>query len=289
MTAARPVPRLAAGVRVVRRGQHHLQVGLYDDRRALLPRTAPVQVVLDCLLQQRPPPEGTDTVMVLGVLASHGLLARDPAPVRPRRVAVLGCPDPLPAGLDLLPGLLARAGLRATTVPGDADLALVTCVGELDRDRLDPLVRSRTTHLVVRLVDGGAVVGPFVVPGVTACLRCVDAHHADLDPDHVTVTARYVRATERPRADGVEDVPDPTLGALALSWAVRDLVALCAGREPSTWSRTLAWGPDVHERREDRWLRHPRCGCSWLAAEIGRGNPSGADRPEQQSFARVAD
>ncbi len=37
-------------------------------------------------------------------------------------------------------------------------------------------------HLMVRLTEGDAVVGPFVVPGRTACLRCLDAHHADGRP-----------------------------------------------------------------------------------------------------------
>ena len=97
--------------------------------------------------------------------------------------------------------------------------------GEPDRDLLDPLVRAGTHHLVVRLVDGGAVLGPFVSPGVTACLRCTDAHRTVEDPDHVPVTARYVRASRRTRRDGVPDVADPALALAALAWAVRDVAA----------------------------------------------------------------
>jgi len=146
-----------------------------------------------------------------------------------------------------------------------ADAALVVSHGELDRDRLDPLVRRGTPHVVVRLVDGTALVGPFVVPGVTACLRCIDAHQGIYDPDHVAVTHRYVRATARPRSDGVSDVRDPLLPAVAVAWAVRDVVAHLEGRRPATWSRTLVFDDDPTVRREEDWSRHPECGCCWAA------------------------
>jgi bacteriocin biosynthesis cyclodehydratase domain-containing protein len=167
--------------------------------------------------------------------------------------------------------LLTRAGVRVVAAGADADVALGGGPGELDRDRLDPLVRARTSHLVLRLVDGAALVGPFVVPGVTACLRCIDAHRSIPDPDHVPVTSRYVRATSRPRADGRADVADPVLEALAHAWAVRDVVAHLEGRRPATWSRTVHLGPDPARRDEQDWSRHPECGCCWSAHSLGSG------------------
>jgi hypothetical protein len=161
--------------------------------------------------------------------------------------------------------LLTRAGVRLVAAGADADVALVGGPGEVDRDRLDPLVRAGTSHLVLRLVDGAALVGPFVVPGLTACLRCIDAHRAIADPDHVPVTSRYVRATSRPRADGLADVADPVLEVLAHAWAVRDVVAHLEGRRPTTWSRTVHLDPDPALRREEDWSRHPECGCCWSA------------------------
>jgi bacteriocin biosynthesis cyclodehydratase domain-containing protein len=136
-------------------------------------------------------------------------------------------------------------------------------VGELQRERLDPLLRRRTSHVAVRLVDGGAVIGPFVVPGKTACVRCIDAHQSLVDPDHVAVTTRYVAATARPRPDGTPDIVDPALATIALAWAVRDVVAYLDDARPSTWSRTLLLNPDPTQSREDTWLRHPMCACSF--------------------------
>ena len=257
-------PRLAPGLRVVRRGLQHLQVGLYDGRRALLPRTAAVEGTLAALLEHQPVEPGPGSEDVLETLWRHGCLA-DAAVENDRdrrrraaRVAVRGGVGPERA-------LLTGAGVRVVDPDRAADVVLVGVHGELERDRLDALVRHGTAHLVVRLVDGAAVIGPFVVPGRTACLRCLDAHDLARDPDHAAVTQRYVRATARPRADGAPDVGDRALPALAAAWAVRDVVAHLEGRRPASWSRTLTLGPDPAPPREQVWPTHPDCGCSWTA------------------------
>lgn len=272
-----PPAHLAPGLRVVPRGRHHLQVGLYDGRRALLPRTRDVEHALALLLQRRPVDEDPAARAVLEALDDHGCLTWErPAPATPPTVAVLGgltgqgLPDPV--------ALFAAAGIAVTSTDAalddpvaDADVVVVISVGELDRERLDPLVRSRTSHVVVRLVDGGAVLGPFVVPGLSACLRCIDAHRSVLDPDHTAVTTRYVRASAGSRPDGVPDL-DLALASVALAWTVRDVAAHLAGEQPSTWSRTLHLGAAPAQRGEHLWLRHPLCGCSWSAtAEYVRG------------------
>lgn len=258
-------PLLAPGLRVVSRGADQLQVGLHDGRRVLLPRSERVEHALALLLERRALDADPTCAEVLERLDRSGCLevpsARDGA-----HVAVLGHVEaaalPERAALPEVDGLFAAAGVQTTTSLEQADVVLVLSTGELDRARLDPLLRGGTSHLVVRLVDGGALLGPFVVPGTTACLRCIDAHESLLDPDHVVVTARYARASVRPRADGVPDV-DPALATVALGWAVRDVVAHLAGAEPSTWSRTLFLGPDLRQRHEREWLRHPTCGCCW--------------------------
>jgi len=246
---------------VVRRGLDHLQIGLYDDRRVLFPRTEEAEQTLASLLEGRARSDDLASPAVLERLDRHGCVVWAPPARRAHpRVAVLGRLE-VP-GLPDLAELLRAAGVAITSSTVRAETVLVLSVGELARDRLDPLIRSRTTHLVVRLVDGGAVLGPFVVPGVTACLRCVDAHLSVRDPDHVAVTARYVRATARARPDGIPDL-EPALTSVALAWAVRDVVAHLAGVEPSTWSRTVHLGAAPTSHTERTWLRHPRCGCCW--------------------------
>ena len=262
--ARQPAPQLAPGLRVVRRGRDHLQVGLYDDRRVVLVRTKSVERTLARLLERAPLDEDPATSWVLDRLEQHGCLVwRDQDRRTIGRVAVLGQLDR--PGLPELGELLGAGRVAVTPRWSDADVVVVLSVGELARERLDPLLCNRTSHVVVRLVDGGAVVGPFVVPGATACLRCIDAHLSVRDPDHVAVTARYARATARPRPDGVPDLVDPAVATVALGLVARDVVAHLAGLEPATWSRTLVLGAHPAERSEQSWRRHPRCGCSWAA------------------------
>jgi bacteriocin biosynthesis cyclodehydratase domain-containing protein len=263
-------PQLAPGLRVVRRGRDHLQVGLYDDRRVLLLRTESVERTLALLLERAPLDLDPATSWVLDRLEQRGCLVwRD----RDRRtigsVAVLGALDR--PGLPDLGELLGAMRVGLTPQWSDADVVVVLSCGELSRDRLDPLLRRRASHVVVRLVDGGAVVGPFVVPGATACVRCIDAHLSVRDPDHVAVTTRYVRATARPRPDGVPDLVDPALATVALGVAARDVVAHLEGHEPATWSRTIVLGAHPAEHSEQAWLRHPRCGCNWAADGLSSG------------------
>lgn len=258
-------PQLAPGLRVVRRGLDRLQVGLYDGRRVVLPRTQEVLRTLTQLLDRQPLAEDPVNDWVLDQLERNGCLARGKRSGRSRRkVAVLG--HIAGPGLPDIEALFGAAGVDTTSAPSKADVVLAVGLGELPRERLDPLLRSSTSHVVVRLVDGGAVIGPFVVPGKTACLRCIDAHQSVLDPHHVAVTTRYVQATARARPDGLPDLDDPALAAIAVAWAVRDVVVHLDGGQPSTWSRTLLLRPDPTQRREDTWLRHPMCACCWADA-----------------------
>lgn len=107
------------------------------------------------------------------------------------RVAVVGFGHPVGADLVAQLGdLLTRCGLRQVRPGSTASsgtrrrpgrLGVLLGVGEPDRELSDPWMREQTPYVVVRLTEGRAVVGPFVVPGRTACLRCVDAHHTDAD------------------------------------------------------------------------------------------------------------
>jgi bacteriocin biosynthesis cyclodehydratase domain-containing protein len=124
-------------------------------------------------------------------------------------------------------------------------------------------MRLGTPHLLLRLTEGRAVLGPFVRPGETACLRCVDAHHTDVDPAWPLLVAQYATAVARPRDDTVPEPVDPLLATLAGAWAARELVSLAEGRLPVTTSATVRLDPLVTALETQRWPRHPACGCTW--------------------------
>lgn len=175
---------------------------------------------------------------------------------------------PLVAGAELL---LASSGVRTTggttgrrrsrgQVPR---LGLLVGAGEPNRELADPWLRDGVPFVVVRLLEGRAVLGPFVDPGVTACLRCVDAHHADCDPDWPLLVRQVAEACVRDRADGVPEPVDPALGTVAVAWACRDLLTHLDGGRPTTWSATLTLEPDLGGLEHRPWQRHPECACSW--------------------------
>lgn len=136
-------------------------------------------------------------------------------------------------------------------------------VGEPSRDLVDPWLHDGTPHLVVRLVEGEVLLGPLVVPGETACLRCIDAYLTEEDPAWPLLVEQYARATSTDRADGIPEPVDAALATVAVGWAARDLAAYAEGGDPTTWSRTvrLSAGLDAIETRE--WPAHPHCGCVW--------------------------
>lgn len=153
-----------------------------------------------------------------------------------------------PAYLENIKSVLKLAGLRPTPSAGVA--LLVT-------DHDDPAAADRWSvdslpHLVVRLGAESVRIGPFVQPGVTACLRCLAAAGPPAEP----ALTSYA------------DV-DPALFMLGLAWAVRDLATWQAGHLPTTWSVTVTVRPDL-QPEFTRWSRHPHCGCSWgLAVQTG--------------------
>ena len=159
--------------------------------------------------------------------------------------------------------LLGAAGLREHRGRTAPDCGVLVGVGEPDRELVDDWTRAGTPYLLVRLTEGRAVVGPFVAPGRTACLRCIDAHHADADPAWPLLVRQYAAAASRDRADGATEPVDPLLAALTTAWAARDLASYVDGQRPSTWSATVTLHPRLEELETQPWLRHPACSCSW--------------------------
>lgn len=287
-------PILRPGTHVLRRSGGELQVGLDPGTAVVLPDCEPVHRTLRLLAASAELTEYVDRATV-ELLDRHGLVVdeRQLMPllvedgVSPHTTAALvratGPAAPVAQtarrewrvearafGHPVADGLHAelRRLVRAAGIGGDGGREGARCgalvgVGEPDRELLDPWTREETPYLLVRLTEGRAVLGPFVAPGRTACLRCIDAHCADADPSWPLLVRQYAAAASRDRADGAPEPLDPLLASLAVAWAARDLASYLDGLRPSTWSSTVT----VHgrlDRIETRsWLRHPACGCSW--------------------------
>lgn len=255
-------PRLGVGVRVLRHGADQWQVGLEPEHRLRLPDTPEVRRTLSGLREAAPAAQ-SDAV-VLSALAAHGLLHHDETPAAVGRV-VVRCfgvgeiPDPS------VP--LAQAGLTPVVDTDEPDegpaAALLVGFGEPVRALTDRWLLHGLPHLVVRLRADEALVGPLVVPGDGACLRCLDAHRTEDDPRWPQLVHRQAELDATPRRDGLGERADPVLAALALAWAARDLTSHLAGRAVSTRSATLRVPRDLGDLELVSWHQHPDCSCTW--------------------------
>ncbi len=287
---ARPV--LAPGLTVLQRHSDVLQIGLTERHRLRIPDTPAVRRTLEvlgrgeaprtdletrrALVELAPVLRDGDTLVHPGIpateVAAVSLLHPRSAPSRLRarrrsRITVAGVRAAV-GGLadlaELAEQLLVRSGLGVATqadVPTTTtDAVLLLACGPLDREVADRLLRDGTPHLVVEAVESEIVLGPFVVPGRTACLRCLDAHRGSEDPMH---PALITAAPQTSRRDGVVAPVHAALAAAALGWAVADLVRYVEGDQPASWSATVRFAPDSASIAPQPVLRHPGCGCSW--------------------------
>jgi hypothetical protein len=262
--------QLRPGLHVVRRDDHHLQVGVDPPWRLVVPDQPDVRRLLADLAADRPTsPETPAAHRALRSLLAADMLV-DPAAVaaalRARSSAGVSVEASGPSAVDAT-RLLRAAGCPLAS-PDDASVALVLTDGEPRRDVVDAHVRHSRPHLLVAATPYGYTLGPFVVPGVTACLRCVDAHRGTHDPRRAVVVEQLAG-----RDAGLRD---PVLAAVATAWAVRDVVSFVDGGQPSTWSATVELGPGLQPTRHE-WLRHPHCGCSWpgLIGTVGTVGAAG--------------
>ena len=279
---------LVPGLRVLERSRDELQIGLGPEHRLRVRGTPAVRRALARVERgEAPGPREQAALAALDrVLVDADALA--PADIAPGDVAAAALADPAGfmdvlarrrtrsvAVLGTLPGdsahadprpLLEAAGLRvsAETAVRRPDAVLLVGAGEQDRAVTDVLAHDGVPHLLLRLLEGTVLIGPLVVPGRTACLRCLDAHHGDQDPQHPLLVALHQQAGRR---DGVAEPADSALVALGVAWAVRDLVTHLDGGRAVTWSATVRVGPDLAALQVQSWLRHPACSCVWSAED----------------------
>lgn len=188
-------------------------------------------------------------------------------------VARVSCRDSGAAGYaDLSPGGLGRddigtprgtAAARAirraapeTRLAEDAarDPDLAVLAGPADPEEVTSLLRARIPHIAVHADEAIGVVGPLVIPGRTACLRCADLARAERDAAWPLILAQ---------AGGPPRACDTVLAAGTAALAAREALTFLdqAGPVPATLNGTLELVlPDWQWHRRT-WLPHPACAC----------------------------
>jgi len=135
---------------------------------------------------------------------------------------------------------------------------LVVLVGVPDPQAGQQLVADGLPHLVATGQEAIGIVGPMVVPGLTACLRCLDLTRAELDPAWPLILAQLAGRQAEPPACGA--VLTASVAALAAAQAL--LFVDRPGRAGPVWNGTLELEMPGWQWRRRTWLPHPDCTCA---------------------------
>lgn len=154
----------------------------------------------------------------------------------------------------------------------EPDLVVLCTDAPVEPDLRDLLHRRAWVHLLVHLDAQRAELGPLVIPGVTACTRCLDLHRLDRDPAWTLLAVQLLTGAR------AEPAPEPALAAsLAAATCSTVLGYLDGEPEPgwstaadSSWELRAAW-PSLRRRTR---TPHLDCDC-----QAGTSRPGRARRP----------
>jgi bacteriocin biosynthesis cyclodehydratase domain-containing protein len=172
----------------------------------------------------------------------------------PRAAAPAGSP---PAGAPRAGSGWQRPPSSLRAGRGDRTPDLVILINSYRRDLPAALLRAGVPHLTASASEAIGVVGPLVVPGRTACLRCLDLARADRDPAWPLILAQLGGGgADPPACDAILAMAVAAQAAAqALSFVDRGGAATAAVN--GTLELVL---PDWRWRRRT-WLRHEWCPC----------------------------
>jgi len=148
-----------------------------------------------------------------------------------------------------------RTGWLTST--GAPDMVVLTDSLVPPPQLLNSLMAEGTQHLVVRVREGTAVVGPLVVPGRTSCVRCSHLHRADRDGAWPAVATQLADRTQP------ADVASAAVcAALAVGQVLAALDPVAVGLSPpTTWNTALEAHPQLGVVERVDCPPHPSCIC----------------------------
>jgi bacteriocin biosynthesis cyclodehydratase domain-containing protein len=167
----------------------------------------------------------------------------------------------------LAPVGMASAGKKPAAkkptakAPADAPLPdLAILAGRHSLEFRAALMRQRIPHLATSAEEAIGIVGPLVIPGRTACLRCLDLHRTDRDPAWPLILAQLgERESEPPACDA------PLAAAVAAHAAAQALAFIDrpgeAAEAGATVNGTLELVLPTWQWRRRTWPPHPHCNC----------------------------
>jgi hypothetical protein len=208
------------------------------------------------------------------------LVAHDPSTAEQRwrlrrraRVSVTGHGAVSAALVELLQragvGRVAADDRGGAVCDDDADVTVLSGDHEPRTDVAEHLMREGRAHLVAGMRGTAGTVGPFVLPGTTPCLRCVDLTRCQLDPAWAAVRDQ-LSATERPTGSPAPPASAVVTRAVA-ALAAAEVLAHLEGRAVVTAGASAALSLVEPWPVLRHWPVQQACGCSWHAFTAPRG------------------
>lgn len=161
-----------------------------------------------------------------------------------------------------LAALLADCG--ATVLPGQAagmDLVVLAGRPEPDRRLADACAREDVAHVLMSLHPRSAVLGPMVLPGRTACLRCADETRADSDEAWAALVPQLDSPVHRQAGVPATAAGSPLLVATLVAATAAAVLAMIDGLATGYDGSLIRWGAGCDAPSVGRLAPHPRCGC----------------------------
>ena len=171
--------------------------------------------------------------------------------------------------------LLADAGVTVLVAHSvtaaelaECELAVVVAHFVVEPELLGTWLRRDVPHLPVVLGDSSAAIGPFVEPGRSACLYCLQLHARDADAAWPAIASQLWG--RRSPAD------TELLASEGAAIAARDVLARLAGGV-GVRSTQLAIDAQSGAQSQRSFEVHPQCGCvepGFANAEVLRESDS---------------
>jgi hypothetical protein len=188
-----------------------------------------------------------------------------------------GLAAPSPRRQDLVRALIrASAPSTRTTMPANRqrpDVAVLAPIADAYPAQAATLQSGGVPHVPAEVHETTGVLGPFVQPGRTSCLRCRDLYRTARDPGWPRAMVPFGGVDAVP---GVENrACDVTMATHLAVQTVLHVLAFVEGDPPPTMNATLELVPPFGAQTRHERPPHADCGC---LVDLGEEAPAGSYR-----------
>lgn len=177
---------------------------------------------------------------------------------------------------DLVRALIrASAPATRTTLPANRqhpDLAVLAPVADSYPAQAAALQAAGVPHLTAEVHETTGVLGPFVQPGRTSCLRCRDLFRTARDPGWPRAMVPFGGVDAVPA--GSERACDVVLATQLAVLAAQHVLAFVEGDPPPTVNAVVEVVPPFGTQTRHERPAHPDCGCGAEVADVASAVPT---------------